>query len=129
MCLIREKKNMSQNDGWPFIHRAESVASRPTENLICWSIFEAIFSNRDISHHLIGFIPGRNGRVTSAIQQFCPKNRQITTKSGRLYNLLGMPGSSEDGLFVWQHWCTVNSVIYHKDVTDDYTKQIKNLVM
>jgi hypothetical protein len=59
---------MSENDnGWPFIRRAESVVFYPTENIISWSIREAIFSEGDKSRHLVGFIPGKTGRVTSAI--------------------------------------------------------------
>jgi len=121
---------MSEHDaGWPHIRRAESVIYYPIENIINWSVREAIFFNGDISRHLIGFIPGRSGRVTSAIQKFCPNNRSITTQSGRVYTLIGMPGSSEDGQYVWQFWSAGNGVIHDTDVTDEYTRQIKNLVM
>ena len=121
---------MSKHDaGWPFIRRAESVAFCPTENIVSWSVREAIFFDGDISRHLVGFIPTRSGRVTSAIQKFCPINRQITTQSGRVYTLVGMPGSSDDGLYVWKHWSAGNFVIHDTDVTDEYTRQIKNLVM
>ncbi|MDI1278532.1 hypothetical protein [Methylobacter sp.] len=121
---------MSENDtGWPYIRRAESVAFYPTENIVSWSVREAIFYNGDMSRHLIGFIPGKSGRVTSAIQTFCPENRTITTQSGRVYTLKGMPGSSDDGQYVWKYWSAGNFVIHDIDVTDEYTRQIKNLVM
>lgn len=121
---------MSEHDaGWPFIRRAESVAFYPTENIVNWSVREAIFFNGDISRHLVGFIPGRSGRVTSAIQKFCPITRKITTQSGRVYTLVGMPGSSEDGQYVWKYWSEGNGVVHDTDVTDEYTKQIKGLVM
>lgn len=121
---------MSKHDaGWPFIRRAESVAYCPTEKIVSWSVREAIFFNGDTSRHLVGFIPTRSGRVTSAIQKFCPIKRQITTQSGRVYTLIGMPGSSDDGLYVWQYWSQGNGVVHHTDVTDEYTKQIKGLVM
>lgn len=118
-----------QNAGWPFIRRAVSVTMCPIENIVSWSVREAIFYNGDMSRHLIGFIPGRSGRVTSAIQTFCPESRTITTQSGRVYTLKGMPGSSEDGQYVWKYWSAGNCVIHDKDVTDEYTKQIKGLVM
>ncbi len=121
---------MSKQDaGWPFIRRAESVAFHPTANIVSWSIREAIFIDGDISRHLIGFIPTRSGRVTSAIQTFCPDTRKIITLSGRMYTLVGMPGSSEDGQFVWKYWSAKNFVIHDTDVTDQYAKQIKSLVM
>ncbi|MDI1279675.1 hypothetical protein [Methylobacter sp.] len=114
---------------WPFIRRAESVKFYPTENIVTWSVREAIFFDGDISRHLVGFIPGRSGRVTSAIQKFCPITRKITTQSGRVYTLVGMPGSSRDGQYVWKYWSAGNFVIHDIDVTDEYTRQIKNLVM
>ena len=121
---------MSEHDaGWPFIRRVESVAIYPTANIVNWSIREAIFWNGDKSRHLIGVIPGRSGRVTSAIQKFCPDNRSITTLSGRVYTLVGMPSSSDDGYYVWKYWSAGNCVIHDTDVTDEYTRQIKNLVM
>lgn len=121
---------MSEHDaGWPCIRRVESVALYPVANIVHWSIREAIFWDGDKSRHLVGFIPGRSGRVTSAIQQFCSENRKITTLSGRVYTLVGMPSSSEDGDYVWKYWRAGNCVIHDTDVTDEYTKQIKNLVM
>ncbi|MGZ3767139.1 MAG: hypothetical protein ACXVA2_20920 [Mucilaginibacter sp.] len=121
---------MSEIDnGWPHIRRVESVVIYPTENIISWSVREAIFIDGDKSRHLVGFIPSRSGRVTSAIQQFCPENRKITTQSGRVYTLVGMPGRTEDGDYVWKFWSAGNGVIHDINVTDEYTKQIKNLVM
>jgi hypothetical protein len=122
---------MSEQDAsWPRIRRVESVVIYPTENIVNWSIREAIFFNGDISRHLVGFIPSRRtGRVTSAIQKFCPEKRTITTQSGRVYTLVGMPGSSDDGQYVWKYWSAGNGVIHDTDVTDEYTRQIKSLLM
>lgn len=120
---------MSENNFWIHLRRVESVALYPTENILNWSIRAAVFYNGDESHHLVGFVPSRSGRVTSAIQKFSPKNRTITTCSGRVYTLLGMPGSSDDGEYVWQCWAAGNGVVQTTDVTDQYTKQIKNLIM
>jgi hypothetical protein len=124
-----EETMSEHNNGSAFIRRTESVAMCPIENIVTWSIREAIFFNGDVSRHLIGFIPTRSGRVTSAIQRFCPDNKTITTQSGRVYTLIGMPGNSEDGEYVWRHWSAGNAVVHDVDVTDEYTKQIKNLVM
>jgi hypothetical protein len=121
---------MSENDtGWPYVRRTEPVAMCPVENIVNWSIREAIFFNGDISRHLVGFVPTRSGRVTSAIQRFCPDNKTITTQSGRVYTLIGTPGKSDDGEYVWRHWSSANSVIHDIDVTDEYAKQIRSLVM
>jgi hypothetical protein len=121
---------MSENDNWwPYLRRVESVVIYPTENIISWSVREAIFFDGDKSRHLVGFVPGRTGRVTSAIQQFSPEKRTITTRSGRVYTLVGMPGSSDGGDYVWRYWSARNAVVLDIDVTDEYAKQIKNLVM
>jgi hypothetical protein len=127
--LKKEKTMSGNNTGWPYVRRTESVAMCPIENIVNWSIREAIFFNGDVSRHLIGFIPTRSGRVTSAIQRFCLDNKTITTQSGRVYTLIGMPGNSEDGEYVWRYWSAGNAVVHDVDVTDEYTKQIKNLVM
>lgn len=117
------------NNLWINLRRVEPVAIYPRENIIHWSVRAAIFYNGDESHHLVGFVPTRSGRVTSAIQKFSPENRTMTTRSGRVYTLLGMPGGSDDAEYVWQSWRAVNGVVRDRDVTDEYTKQIKNLVM
>ena len=121
---------MSENNNWwPYLRKVESVAIYPTENIVNWSVREAIFYDGDISRHLVGFVPGRTGRVTSAIQTFCPEKRTITTQSGRVYTLVGMPGCSDGGDYVWRCWSAGNAVVHDIDVTDEYAKQIKNLVM
>jgi hypothetical protein len=121
---------MSENNNWwPYLRKVESVAIYPTENIISWSVHEAIFFDGDKSRHLVGFVPSRSGRVTSAIQKFCPEKRTITTRSGRVYTLVGMPGCSDDGDYVWRCWSAGNAVVHDIDVTDEYAKQIKNLVM
>ncbi len=111
------------------LRRVEPVVIYPTENIVNWSIHEAVFYNGEESRHLVGFVPSRSGRVTSAIQKFSPENRKITTQSGRVYTLVGMPGCSDDAEHVWQCWSAGNGVVHDTNVTDEYTKQIKYLVM
>jgi len=107
----------------------ESVKMEPIVNIINWSIHSVKFSNENRSEHLQGFVPGKIGRVTSAIQAFEPGTRRITTFSGRVYILVGLPGSCEDAAYVWHFWKKMNGVVYDRNVTDTYAVQIKKLVM
>jgi len=107
----------------------ESVDVEPEVNIINWSIHVVIFLNDDRSEHLQGFVPGKMGRVTSAIQDFEANNRKITTASGRVYTLVGPPGNCDDAAYVWQLWKKMNGVVQDKNVTDKYARQIKSLLM
>jgi len=107
----------------------ESVDKEPTVSIIDWSIHAVKFSNNDKSEHLMGFVPGKMGRVTSAIKGFDANTRKITTFSGRVYTLIGLPGDCEDAAYVWLLWKKMNGVVQDKNVTDKYVTQIKNLLM
>ena len=107
----------------------ESVDKEPEASIINWSIRAAIFSNGDESHHLLGFVPKKAGRVTSAIYNFSPNLQRIITSSGRKYTLVGSPGTSDDAKYVWDRWKWMNSVVNDIDVTESYARQIKNLIM
>ena len=107
----------------------ESVDKEPEANIVNWSVHAAKFSNGNKSHHLLGFVPYKAGRVTSAIYKFDPENQKIITASGRVYTLKGPPGLSDDAEYVWQNWKLMNSVVNDIDVTESYARQIKNLIM
>lgn len=99
------------------IHGGESLGQRPDISLIIWRVLEIDAGTR----HFVGFdIEAREGRVSTAIQQFDPRARTGVTESGRVYALLGSPGYDKDGQFVWGIWKRVNSVKSERDVTDEY---------
>lgn len=87
-----------------------------------WSIKEVIHgANEEPTHHLVGYIPGQwSGRTSSAIQNFDKEKMMITTSSGRVYKLEGMPGRTNDGDYVWDYWKSFNKARNEKDVTSEY---------
>lgn len=107
----------------------ESVEKEPAAKMINWSVHRVTFFDEDESEHLMGFVPGKMGRVTSAIQHFEANTQKITTNSGRIYTLVGPPGKAEDAEYVWQCWKKMNGVVQDENVTDKYAAQIKKLVM
>lgn len=107
----------------------ESVEKEPSADIINWSIRAAKFSNNAESDHLLGFVPQKAGRVTSAIYNFDSETQKITTASGRIYTLIGPPGKSDDAEYIWQFWKLMNSVVNDIDVTESYAQQIKKLIM
>ena len=107
----------------------QSVDEEPTVNIVNWSVHRVTFFNGDKSEHLLGFVPGQQGRVTSAIQVFNANTRKITTLSGRVYTLIGPPGKCEDARYVWNFWKKMNGDVKDRNVTDKYATQIKNLLM
>ena len=107
-----------------------SVILEPTVEIVNWSVRAVTYHHSsDETHHLVGYIPKQEGRVTSAIQQFDSENKIITTRSGRLYTLIGQPGFSDDGEYVWESWKEVNNIKSEKIITDDYAAKIRKNIM
>lgn len=87
-----------------------------------WSIKEINWGANELpTRHLIGFVRQDSaGRTTSAIQSFDKENRLIQTQSGRLYQLIGEPGTHGDAEYVWEQWKNFNGARDEKDVTNEY---------
>lgn len=57
--------------------------------------------------HIIGVVDNL-GRATSEIKEI--NGKLITTRSGRVYELVGEPGIDLDAEYVWSMWCRGNEV-------------------
>lgn len=91
-----------------------SVESEPSVRLARWKIVEIDAGTRHfVGANALDF----TGRVSSAIVEFDVVAKRGTTRSGRVYQLVGAPGQSEDADYVWNRWCIVNSVRSFNDVT------------
>jgi hypothetical protein len=89
-------------------------AEQPRIPLSRWSIFET----QNGSRHFVGVdMLDSSGRVSSAIVRFDPATMQGTTRSGRIYELVGKNGSSLNAEYVWKRWCELNEVTSYTDVT------------
>lgn len=105
------------------IWRVKSVTETPEVELSHWRVFEAVsqlWEGR--TRHFVGYNYGEyEGRVSSAIKEFDPSTRRGVTRSGRIYQLLDGPGSgSQDGLYVWNWFCTRNQITEFVDVTAEF---------
>lgn len=97
-----------------------AVSTQPELLLRRWAVFEI---KPRSTRHLVGYnASDREGRVSSAIQEFDPLEGICATTSGRVYRLLGCPGYDEDGLYVWARWCAMQftPVESFEDVTAEY---------
>lgn len=113
------------------IWKVAPVELDPQISLVRWQILEIDRGTR----HFIG-CNARNhtGRVSSAVTVFDRHALLGETRSGRIYELIGKPGVSEDAHYVWAWWCVANSVVSYIDVTaqaleradDDRTNPVTN---
>ncbi|MCK5667296.1 MAG: hypothetical protein KAI17_27605 [Thiotrichaceae bacterium] len=110
------------------IQEAESVIREPKASITNWTIIEVTFTDDTQSNHLLGFVVGKKGRITSAIQKFDCATKTITTRSGRVYSLLGQPGSNRDIQHLIAGWYYLDQIVKYKNVTDNYAKKIKSIV-
>jgi hypothetical protein len=113
------------------IRPADEVKDQPEVDIVIWSIHRVSFHNENEAVHLLtGFVLDKKWRVTTAIQHFDSDNKKITTRSGRVYNLIGRPGNKDAELeLAWQAWKMTTNVSSDVDVTDEYATKIKWFVM
>jgi len=102
------------------------VAVEPHTNIENWSIHKMAFPTLPkVSLHLVGDSSKTNGRVTSEIKQFNPLKRQIITRSGRVYTLVGSAGTSENSQYILNLWKRKNDVINDIDVTHKFEQALR----
>jgi len=81
------------------IWKAASVPDQPETTLNSWHIYELPNGDR----HLNGWAcESREGRASSSIEKFDITTLQAQTSSGRVYRLIGRPGSNSDADYVWR---------------------------
>ncbi|MDD2929689.1 MAG: hypothetical protein PHY50_07710 [Sideroxydans sp.] len=86
-----------------------------------WSVMEITTRQGTRSHHVHGHDVTHNfARTSSAIGHFDAHNMTVSTRSGRLYKLVGLPGNYPAGIPAWEKWCSNNCIVTETDVTDQY---------
>lgn len=89
------------------IWKTTPIDQTPEIRLSSWSVFELPNGDR----HFVGYNETEHeGRVSSMIMTFDPGTMKGVTRSGRVYQLVGPPGYSTDGTYVWYRWCNINDV-------------------
>jgi hypothetical protein len=59
----------------------------------------------------------QGGRVTSAIKSIDRTTRRVVTNSGRVYELVGAPGYSDDSEYVWESWQRIHGATEVRDIS------------
>jgi len=101
--------------GAPNIWSQPPVGVEPAKWLESWQIYKVISSKSPMENfgfHFIGYdIRCRQGAVSSKIDQFDPAMMRGVTRSGRIYQLVGMPGSDPDAQHTINGWIQVNQAV------------------
>lgn len=107
-----------------------NVSDETTVKLSSWGVCSVprpgAIVRRD--HHFFGYNAAiQEGRVSSKIVKFYPKERYGITASGRKYELLGEPGHNPDASYVLDKWLQINGVKPEeaRDVTEKYLQKGK----
>jgi hypothetical protein len=86
-----------------------------------WRVIEIEAQDGARSRHVWGHDAANNkGRASSAIVEFDRDSMTATTRSGKSYRLIGLPGNSRLGKTAWNNWCNKNEVVVETDVTREY---------
>lgn len=99
----------------------EPVGAQPSVFLRSWRAYEVPLTGPDApwTLHVVGYsLEDESGQVSSAIQAFDPESACCRSKSGRVYLLMGAPGSNADAEYTWQRWKEVASLAEERDVSD-----------
>lgn len=104
------------------IWRPDDVETTPSIVMINWKVYEVASPYWDgTSRHFVGYNKTEKaGRVSSEINSFDQDSMRGWTRSGRIYQLEGDPGTDEDAEYVWERWQKINDVISFNDVTEEY---------
>lgn len=86
-----------------------------------WRVMEIESPDGSRTRHVWGHdVTNNQGRASSPIQAFEVDSMSVTTRSGKTYKLVGLPGNAKLGRSAWLKWCRDNSVVSDQDVTDEY---------
>jgi hypothetical protein len=89
---------------------AASVKDQPDIELADWSI-----KGTNKGEYFVGRDIREAGRVSTRIVEFDEENKVGKTASGRVYKLVGNPGYSGDGEYVWRIYKQANGLTETED--------------
>ncbi|WP_431274650.1 hypothetical protein ACQ858_22070 [Variovorax ureilyticus] len=103
------------------------VVEEPEVELVDWRVYglRGVYGD-SVSRHFAGTCAAEgSGRVSSGIQTFDAARHRGTTRSGRVYELVGRPGWSMNADYVWSAFCRIHPVQEVRDVTFEFAEQAK----
>lgn len=105
------------------VWRPTSSKHQPVTTLVDWQVFDVPRNDptKGSTRHFVGLAveSEREGRVSSAIQEFDVSKGQGRSGSGRIYRLQGAPGTHPDAQYVWKTWQRVARAPDPVDVTQE----------
>jgi hypothetical protein len=87
--------------------KTADVRAEPEIQLLDWTIKEDTAGN---SYFVGTRADDHDGRVSTPIVEFDQERRRGRTQSGRVYELLGLPGVSDNGEYVWSIYKIANGI-------------------
>lgn len=119
---------VSMLSGIPNIWSASSVKTEPEKWLDNWQVYKTIKANIQpelFGYHFVGHdVRGGHGAVSSKIDRFDPIKMCGVTLSGRVYQLIGMPGVNQDAQYTLSGWIQRNEVVM-EDATEEFVLHYK----
>lgn len=119
---------VSALSGIPNIWSASSVQSEPQKWMDNWQIYKTVKAKIQpelFGYHFVGYdIRGGHGAVSSKIDKFNPVTMCGITRSGRVYQLLGMPGVNQDAQYTLGVWIHRNELVM-EDATEEFIQYYK----
>ena len=88
-----------------------------------WSVMEIETPDGVCSRHMCGHgAKNSRGHASSPINEFNQDSMTVTTRSGSIYKLVGLPGNSRLGRSAWRRCCRDNDnvIASQADVTNEY---------
>lgn len=89
-----------------------------------WGAFEVRLPQFDVpTIHLVGLRDSSAvARVSSPISQLSADGLCVRTSTGKLYDLVGVPGLTADAVVHWRHWLEHWSAVVVSDATTGLTR-------
>lgn len=100
----------------------------PTKWLKSWRIYKvtkAVNMPERFGLHFVGYeCRDGYGAVSSKIEGFDPNTMSGLTETGRVYQLLGLPGINHDAIYTLEGWAKTWGVEV-EDATDEFIRQYR----
>jgi len=94
---------------------APAVDDQPRVAVASWCVVLGASGDR----HLLAFLESGSLRITSALASFCPVRFELTTQSGRRYELLGPPEKRQPQLAMMHAIAFDSGLLLAIDVSDE----------
>lgn len=111
---------------YPNVWSVAPASIVPKKWLDRWSIIKVLKVpqyHEEFGFHFVGRnVQEQNGAVSSKIEQFDPVTMTGVTRSGRIYRLLGLPGSDLDAEYVLSNWLR-RAQAEAVNATDEFIRQ------